>query len=100
MAKQITVNTGTLKSRSQELKNLNNSLKTQLGELKATEQSLNSMWEGEAKNAFHTVFGKDMEQMNQFYTAIEQYITRLNVIVTKYEAAEQRNVSTANTRTC
>lgn len=100
MAKQITVNTGTLKSRSQELKSLNNSLKTQLGELKATEQFLNSMWDGEAKNAFHTVFGKDMEQMNHFYTAIEQYITRLNVIVTKYEAAEQRNVSTANTRTC
>ena len=46
MANNITVNTGTVKSKAGELRNLNKTFKSKVEQLKSTESSLNSMWEG------------------------------------------------------
>jgi WXG100 family type VII secretion target len=98
MANAITVNTGTVKTKAGELRNLNASFKKQMEELKSTEQTLNGMWEGDAKTQFHAAFLKDAVQMDNFYQAINQYVQSLETIVSKYEAAEQKNVNVATQR--
>lgn len=98
MANKITVNTSTITSKAGELKTLNSSLKKQIEELISTENSLNSMWEGDANDAFHKAFQQDITQMNNFYNAIEKYVSSLQEIVKTYEKAESANLNTANTR--
>ncbi len=98
MANKVTVNTGTLKQKAEELKNYNSSLKTKIEELSSTENSLNSMWEGEANDAFHSAFTRDIIQMNNFYNAIERYVTVLNETAARYESAESANTNIATQR--
>ena len=98
MAHQITVTTTQIKNKANELKSLNSKFKNQINSLRSSESSLNSMWDGEANDAFHKAFNSDMTQLNNFYNAIEQYISKLNQIAQAYDKAEKTNVSTANTR--
>lgn len=94
----IRVTATELKSKAETLTTLNNTLKTNVSELEATEQNLNSMWEGEAKDAFHQAFHNDKVQMNNFSMLIEKYVASLLTIAAKYEQAENVNVGTATTR--
>ena len=87
-----------LKTRAGELRDLNSQFKTQVSNLESQEQSLSSMWEGEANKAFHTAFSNDKAQMENFYNLIEQYVASLENIASQYELAEARNASTASTR--
>lgn len=98
MANTIQVTTGTLSKKADELKSLNSRFKSQIENLKTVEASLNSMWDGEANDAFHRAFTQDTTQMTNFYNAIEQYVAKLNEIVKMYEQAEKNNAATANTR--
>ena len=98
MAHQITVTPPTMKNKANELKSRNNKCKNQISSLRSAESSLNSMWDGEANDAFHKAFNNDMIQLNNFFNAIEQYIAKLNQIAQSYDKAERTNVSTANTR--
>lgn len=98
MANTIQVTTATLTKKANDLKSLNSRLKTQISNLKSTESSLNSMWDGDANDAFHKAFQQDLVQMNNFYNAIEQYVAKLNEIVKQYENAEKANQQTASTR--
>lgn len=98
MAKTITANTGQITSKAQELKQLNDRLKNQIEELISTESSLNSMWDGDANDAFHKAFAQDVVQMNNFYNAIVAYVAKLQEIVSTYEKAENANLNTASTR--
>lgn len=98
MANQIQVTTGTLTSKANELKNLNSRFKSQVSSLRSYESSLNSMWDGEANTAFHNAFTKDATQMDNFYNAIEKYVSSLNEIIQEYERAERANVNTATSR--
>ena len=92
------VSANQLKTRAGELRDLNSQFKTQVSSLESQEQSLSSMWEGEANKAFHTAFNNDKTQMDNFYNLIEQYYASLEAIAAQYELAEWRNVSTAGTR--
>lgn len=87
-----------LKKKAEQLKGLNSRFKTDTDNLQTSEQALKSMWEGEANDAFHTAFTKDKGQMDQFHTTIEQFIEALLIIAAKYEAAENKNISIAATR--
>jgi WXG100 family type VII secretion target len=98
MSNTIQVTTNTLTTKANELKNLNSQFKKNVETLRTQESSLNSMWEGEAKDAFHSAFTSDATQMDNFYNAIEKYVASLLEIVAKYEAAEKKNLSTAQTR--
>ena len=98
MSNTIQVTTATLKNKANELKSLNSKFKSQVENLKSAESSLNGMWEGEAKTAFHKAFTQDITQMHNFYNAIEQYVQKLDQIATAYEQAEKKNISTATTR--
>lgn len=95
----IRVTSAQLQSGAQELANLNSQFKSAVQQLENTEQALAGMWEGDAKEAFHRAFNSDKIQMDNFYNAIEVYITRLQNAAAKYQQAEALNVDTANTRT-
>lgn len=98
MSNLIQVTAGTLKSKAEEIKGLNGKLKTQIESLKSREEALSAKWEGEANKEFRAAFSKDIIQMNNFYNAIEKYVSTLNEIAVLYENAEKTNVNTAATR--
>lgn len=99
MANVITVTTSQVEAKASELKKLNENFKKQVDELITEENALNKMWDGEANDAFHASFNKDITQMNNFYNAISNYVTKLNEIVAAYNKAESTNTSTASKRT-
>lgn len=98
MANSITVNSKTVTSKASELKTLNSNFKKQIAQLQTQEKALNAMWDGDANDAFHAAFSKDVVQMNNFYNAIEKYVSNLKQIVKAYESAEKTNKNTATQR--
>lgn len=95
----IRVTAAQLKTGAEELRNLNQQFKAAVSDLESTESSLNSMWEGDARNAFHQAFTNDKTQMDNFFNAIEVYAQRLEAAAAKYEQAEAQNTEIAATRT-
>lgn len=88
-----------LKNKASELRQINNQFKKSVEELTATEKQLVGMWDGNAKEAFHTEYSNDVSQMDVFYQTIEKYCQALENNANKYEIAEQKNLDTASTRT-
>lgn len=99
MANQFTVTTAQLNQKAGELRSNNRNLTTQIENLRSQHSALNGMWEGDAKNAFDKAFNHDIQQMQNFYREIENYVTKLTEIAKTYEQAEVRNMETANVRT-
>lgn len=95
---QFQVTASELNRQAESLTQLNQNLQSQITILENTEASLASMWEGEAKNAFHNAFQNDKAKMQNFKTAIDQYVAALQNIAAKYAQAEAANVNTAATR--
>lgn len=95
---QIVVGATELKNKIEELRALNGQFKSATGELENTEGTLNGMWEGSAKDAFHSAFMSDKQQMDNFYSMIELYAQKLEVILAKYVQGEQKNIEIANQR--
>ena len=95
----IQVTSQQLRDKAAELRNQNNNVKSQIENLRAQENSLSGMWEGEARESFRNAFQQDIAKMNEFVSAIEQYATALVNIATEYDNAEAKNVSTASSRT-
>lgn len=96
---EIKVTSGELKSKASELRQLNGQFKKAVEEMTANEQQLVGMWDGETKEAFHNAYNADKTQMDVFYQTIEKYCQALETNAAKYEAAEQKNLSTASSRT-
>ena len=96
---QFQVTAGELTRQAETLSQLNQKLQTQITALENTEASLASMWEGEAKKAYHNAFQTDKSKMLNFKNAIDEYIVALKNIAAAYVRAENTNVNTASTRT-
>lgn len=94
----IQVAAARLRKAAQELQNLNNQFKNKSEDLSGKEQTLCQMWEGQAKDAFHTAFLRDGQQMEAFHQLIVQYVQALLEIATRYEQAEARNTEIAGSR--
>ena len=94
----IRVTATELRAKAEELSSLNANLKTNVSDLEASEQNLATMWDGEAKDAFHQAFNNDKIQMTNFTTLIDKYVATLQAIAAKYAQAESTNVNTASTR--
>ncbi len=92
---EFTVTSSELRNKANELSNLNNRYKQEIENLVAEENALKSMWEGEAKEAFTQAFNRDKAKMEAFYSAIQDYISKLNAIAAQYDASERQNVATA-----
>ena len=95
---EIRVTSAELRRKADELKNLNSQFRAKVEDLTNCEGSLASMWEGDAKNAFHTAFNNDKIQWNNFHTLIEQYIVTLNNIAAEYDNKEAINTNIASSR--
>lgn len=94
----IRVTAAQLRADAEELRNLNQQFKAAVSDLENTEGALNSMWEGDARDAFHQAFTNDKTQMDNFFNAIEVYAYSLEAAAAKYEQAEAQNVEIAATR--
>ena len=55
---EIRVTSGELKNKAGELRNLNTQFQREVEEMTSEEQRLVNMWDGEAKEAFHTAYSK------------------------------------------
>ncbi len=95
----IQVTSQQLRDKAAELRNQNNTVKSQIENLRSQEAALSGMWEGEAREAFRNAFQQDIAKMNEFVTTIEQYATALTNIAQEYDNAEAKNVGTASSRT-
>ena len=87
-----------LKSKAEELRALNSSLKNEIINLELTEETLRSKWSGEANEKFHTTFVNDKIKIDNFVILIEQYIQAMSTISGLYEKAENSNCETLGTR--
>jgi WXG100 family type VII secretion target len=95
---EFSVSAGRVRTEINELAALNSRFKKQVEELRQTEGSLNGMWEGESRAAFHNAFHADSLQMESFYGTVLTFVRTLDEIVNKYEAAERRNLDIATRR--
>ena len=94
----IRVTAAQVKSTADQLLQFDSQFKSQVDNLETNELNLCSMWEGQAKDAFHNAFNTDKEYMNQFYVLIQKYCQALEQIAQAYEEAEARNTDTATKR--
>ncbi len=92
------VNTATLRSEAEKLKNLDEQFKNKITDLQQKENALSGMWEGQARDAFHNAFTQDYNQFINFYNGILQFVDRLNDAAKKYDEAENQNFETASVR--
>lgn len=95
---EITTMVSTLRSKADELRELNELFKGERAELISTQEALNGMWEGEAKQTFDNAFRRDMIQFQNFYNAIAAYAEALEDIANNYCMMEARNVELARER--
>ena len=95
---EFKVTAAQLRQKAQTIRQLNSSLSTQIDVLQQSEQNVCSMWEGEAKTAFHSAFTRDKAQMTNFKEAIDKYVQALEQIAQAYETAERQNTQTATSR--
>jgi WXG100 family type VII secretion target len=94
----IRVTASQVRSTANSLRELNQQFNSQVQNLQGSEESLNSMWDGQANDAFHAAFMSDKEYMTQFYNLINKYCEALDSIATEYENAESINLDTATKR--
>ena len=87
----IMVNSTQLRQKATQLEQYNKQFKQRVDALSEKARSLGTMWEGEAKKAFHNEF------MN-FYNGINQYVQALRDAADQYEKAEQKSLELAKTR--
>ena len=95
---EIRVTSAQLTSKKEELDALNNNFKSLVGEMEGTVSRLKGSWEGETHDEFYNAFSKDKIQMDNFYNAVVAYIRALEMIIAKYEQAEQQAREVAATR--
>ena len=93
----VTINE--LVNRANDLSNLNQRFETEVNNLVDLEGTLNSMWDSDARKVFQTAFVNDITQMNNFHTAVTNYVSTLLESAKQYAQAENTNVETARTRT-
>ncbi len=87
-----------LRNAAGRISDLNNQFKARASQLGEQEAALCSMWEGQAKDAFHQAFLRDRQQMDVFAQMIGQYVQALLEIALRYEQAENRNREIASAR--
>ena len=98
MASEIRLTSEQLRAKKEMLQQLNRKFLDVVNSLEATVKTLDGSWEGETHDAFYSAFQNDRAQMNNFHQAIEQFSAALDQILAKYQAAENSNISIAQSR--
>ena len=92
---QIIASTKEISNKKQSLMALSSSLKTQITELETLGNSLNSMWEGAAKEKYVKQLKIDVGKMRSLLKTILEFILILEKIIAIYNKAEKKNEATA-----
>ena len=92
---QFIVSTKEISSKRESLIALSSSLKSQISNLETLGNSLNSMWEGSAKESYIKGLKIDIEKMKSLLKAIMEFIDVLQKIIAIYNTTEKKNQSTA-----
>ncbi len=95
----IRVTASQVRSTAEQLRTFNQNFNNQVNNLVSAEGNLNSMWDGQANDAFHAAFNNDKEYMTQFYNLINRYCEALDNIAAEYERAEAKAADIAARRT-
>ena len=95
---EFNVSLNELVNKANQLNELNQTFRGQIGTMSDIENGLNGMWEGEARMTFHNAFVQDANQMMEFYKAVTMYVETLINTASKYQEAELRNVEIGKTR--
>lgn len=98
MAATFRVSTAQLIQQAQELQTLNERFKAEVTAMTEKEEALSSMWEGEARNAFHNAYATDAEKFANFYNGIVRLIQALSDVAQNYQKAEAQAAAIATTR--
>lgn len=95
---EIKVTPQELKSKADELQNLNRQFRSEVEKMSGYEAELSGMWDGEAKEAFRKAFNDDKGKWERFAINIDKYILALRENASQYETAERMAVNTASNR--
>ena len=95
---QFMVTAAELRSKAEQLQQLNEQFKQLTSTLRDQENGLSGMWEGEARDTFRTAFQGSAGKMDDFSATIMQYVNGLQDIIRQYEQAEAKNVETATVK--
>ena len=86
------IDSRSLRTKREELIGLVQRFRTEKETLISRESALLAMWEGDAKEAFHSVFVKNSGMLDAFAEVIDQYIGFIEAVADRYDAAEQKNI--------
>lgn len=98
MAVKFSVNVQELVRQAENLQELNERFKNEVMIMTEKEEALSSMWEGEARNAFHNAYAADVAKFENFYNGITRFVQALGNAAQEYVKAEQIALEIANTR--
>lgn len=87
-----------LKAEADKLSELNQQFKNEVEALTEKEAALSSMWEGQARDAFHNAYSTDKVQFDNFYKGITEFVRRLSEAADDYARADSSGAGIANTR--
>lgn len=92
---QIIASTKEISNKRESLIVLSNSLKNKISLLESLGNSLNSMWEGAAKEKYVKQLKTDISKMRNLLKTILEFILILEKIIAIYNKAEKKNEATA-----
>ena len=93
---QMTISAAQLEAKKERLSALSRTMNTQIGQLEQVGNSLDTMWEGEAKEAYKKSLKTDLAQIKLFFTIVSAMLTILEKIIALYKKMESQNIATAN----
>lgn len=98
MAQKFRVTPKAMRDAANELETLNNKFKTEVGNLRADNQTLGRQWEGDARTKFNEEFSKDTEKFDKFHEGIQKFIQQLRKNADEYDKVENKNRDIAAVR--
>ncbi len=92
---QLIVSSQELRQKKDTLAQLAGSLNKQISSLEQMGKSLNSMWDGDAKENFVRNLNVDLSKLKLFVKLVLEFVAILEKIIELYKIMEAKNVSTA-----
>ncbi|MCM1159234.1 MAG: WXG100 family type VII secretion target [Bacteroidales bacterium] len=85
---KIKVNTGSLKKDTDSIENHLKNIKSQIKQMKADVKELDSMWDGEANDAFNAAFQSDLNDLDTVCNNIQGIIDYEKNAKKEYDSCE------------
>ena len=87
---KIKVNTNKLKKTTDDIENSLKDIKNKISSMKSDVKALNSMWTGDAYDAFNKAFQDDITDLEKIYDNIQSIVDYEKKAKTEYDGCEQK----------